>query len=84
MAIRIKIVGYAGTCLNFAAEFLEIFRECVTPGTFTQEMIENVIQEKQQEMMDYNAEVGDKAASNRIAFLNPFSFHPTLIANALE
>ena len=34
MAIRIKIVGYAGTCLKFAGEFLEIFRECAKPGTF--------------------------------------------------
>ena len=47
-------------------------------------MIENVIAEKQQEIMDLNAEIGDKAASNRIAFLNPFSFHPNLIVKALE
>ena len=46
MALRIKVVGYSGTCLEFAAELLEIFKECSEPGAFSKDMLENVIQEK--------------------------------------
>ena len=43
MCIRIKVVGYAKTAIPFAREFLKIFRECTNPGTFSTDMIENVI-----------------------------------------
>ena len=47
MALRVKVVGYSGTCLEFAAELLKTFKECSEPGAFSKDMLENVIQEKQ-------------------------------------
>ena len=32
----------------------------------------------------YNTDIYDKGINNRIAFVNPYSFHPNLIMKALE
>ena len=84
MAVRILIHGYSETVLKFVEEYLNLMRDCAQQGGFEKEVVDNIMEEKLQEFEDANSDIADHATNNRICYLHATTFHPSLIAKAIQ